>query len=120
MMGVRHWPCHHCRDPAVLRTAAVGIYRRFIDAVDPELTAFAEAAITMTFGVREIEQVRLRWIGHRLRAEAGVVVGDDLDVVSHTTSPQMPNTACSTQYLSSLARRCTLARKPMANTDHHA
>jgi hypothetical protein len=49
-----------------------------------------------------------------------VVVGDDLDVVSHTTSPQMPNTACSTPYLSSLARRCTLARKPMANTDHHA
>ena len=66
----------------VLRTAAADIYRRLMDAVDPELTALAETTLAHTRGVREIEQVRLRWIGHRLRAEAGVVVDDDLDVVS--------------------------------------
>jgi cation diffusion facilitator family transporter len=66
----------------VLRDAARDIYRRLMDAVDPDLTATAETTLRETTGVRDIEQVRLRWIGHRLRAEAGIVVESSLDIVA--------------------------------------
>jgi cation diffusion facilitator family transporter len=66
----------------VLRDAARDIYRRLMDAVDPDLTATAESTLRETTGVRDIEQVRLRWIGHRLRAEAGIVVESSLDIVA--------------------------------------
>ncbi|QIK75721.1 cation diffusion facilitator family transporter [Nocardioides piscis] len=66
----------------VLRDAARDVYRRLMDAVDPELTATAETTLRRTDGVRGIEQVRLRWIGHRLRAEAGIVVDSTLDIVA--------------------------------------
>jgi cation diffusion facilitator family transporter len=66
----------------VLRGAARDVYRRLMDAVDPELTATAETTLRDTEGVRDVEQVRLRWIGHRLRAEAGIVVDSSLDIVT--------------------------------------
>lgn len=66
----------------VLRDAARDVYRRLMDAVDPELTTTAEDTLRDTDGVRDIEQVRLRWIGHRLRAEAGIVVDSALDIVA--------------------------------------
>lgn len=66
----------------VLKDAARDVYRRLMDAVDPELSATAEATLRETEGVLDIEQTRLRWIGHRLRAEAGIVVDSSLDIVS--------------------------------------
>jgi cation diffusion facilitator family transporter len=66
----------------VLRDAARDVYRRLMDAVDPDLTATAEITLRETAGVHEVEQVKLRWIGHRLRAEAGVVVDSALDIVA--------------------------------------
>jgi cation diffusion facilitator family transporter len=59
---------------AVLRQAAREIYRRLMDAVDPELVDQTEQALRATPGVLDIGQVRLRWIGHQLRAECEVVV----------------------------------------------
>ncbi len=59
---------------AVLRQAAVEIYRRLMDAVDPALVDQAEHTLRMTPGVLDIGQVRLRWIGHQLRAECEVIV----------------------------------------------
>lgn len=66
----------------VLRDAARDIYRRLMDAVDPELTQSAVAVIRATPGVVDVEHVRLRWIGHRMSADAGIVVDDDLDIVT--------------------------------------
>lgn len=66
----------------VLRGAARDIYRRLMDAVDPDLTATAETTLRETPGVQGVEQIRMRWIGHRLHAEVGVVVANDLDVVA--------------------------------------
>lgn len=66
----------------VLRDAARGVYRRLMDAVDPALTRNAEQTLRSTDGVRDLEQVRLRWIGHRLRAEVEIVVDSRLDVVT--------------------------------------
>jgi cation diffusion facilitator family transporter len=54
----------------VLRTAARDIYRRLMDAVDPALTDAAEAALAAEPGVLSVRMVRMRWIGHRLHAEA--------------------------------------------------
>ena len=55
---------------AVLRTAARDIYRRLMDAVDPGLVDAAESALTNQPGVLAVRTVRMRWIGHRLHAEA--------------------------------------------------
>jgi divalent metal cation (Fe/Co/Zn/Cd) transporter len=45
-----------------------------MDAVDPALTVRAEQVLIQTPGVLGAGQVRLRWIGHRLRAECEVIV----------------------------------------------
>jgi cation diffusion facilitator family transporter len=59
---------------AVLWQAAREIYRRLMDAVDPALVDQVEQTLRATRGVLGVGQVRLRWIGHHLRAECEVVV----------------------------------------------
>ncbi|HEX9065306.1 MAG TPA: cation diffusion facilitator family transporter [Streptosporangiaceae bacterium] len=59
---------------SVLGQAAREIYRRLMDAVDPELVGQAEQVLMTTPGVLGVGQVRLRWIGHQLRAECEIVV----------------------------------------------
>lgn len=66
---------------AVLRDAARDVYRRLMDAVDPDLVDLVETTARDVDGVLAIGEVRLRWIGHRLRAELEIVVDDDLTVV---------------------------------------
>jgi cation diffusion facilitator family transporter len=66
----------------VLRGAARDIYRRLMDAIDPELTEAAEESLLATPGVVAVERIRLRWIGHRIAADAGIVVPGDLDLVT--------------------------------------
>lgn len=51
-----------------------------MDAVEPELVAQAEHTLTHVPGVIEVSGVRLRWIGHRLRAEVDLVVDPALSV----------------------------------------
>jgi cation diffusion facilitator family transporter len=65
----------------VLRDAAHEVYRRLMDAVDPELVQQVERELRSVPGVLGIGDVRLRWIGHGLRAECEVVVSHDLSVV---------------------------------------
>ncbi|MET0994137.1 MAG: cation diffusion facilitator family transporter, partial [Mycobacterium sp.] len=55
---------------AVLRTAVRDIFRRLLDAVDPELVDAAEAALAAEPGVTGVRSVKMRWIGHRLHADA--------------------------------------------------
>ena len=55
---------------AVLRTAVRDVFRRLLDGVDPELVATAEQALAREPGVVGVRRVRLRWIGHRLHADA--------------------------------------------------
>ncbi|MEV5829785.1 cation diffusion facilitator family transporter [Spirillospora sp. NPDC052242] len=64
----------------VLRDAAGEVFRRVMDAVDPALLGRAEEALRQVRGVREVGELRMRWIGHRLRAEVAVVVDADLTV----------------------------------------
>ncbi|MER6629136.1 cation diffusion facilitator family transporter [Streptomyces sp. NPDC000987] len=64
----------------VLRDAAREVFRRIMDAVDPALVDAAEQALRSVEGVREVGELRLRWIGHTLRAEVAVVVDGELSV----------------------------------------
>ena len=51
-----------------------------MDAVDPALVDRAERALREVEGVRAVGELRLRWIGHRLRAEVAVVVDGETTV----------------------------------------
>ncbi|MFE5892915.1 cation diffusion facilitator family transporter [Streptomyces sp. NPDC056468] len=64
----------------VLRDAAREVFRRVMDAVDPALVDRAERALREVEGVRGVGELRLRWIGHRLRAEVAVVVDGEATV----------------------------------------
>ncbi len=66
----------------VLKDAAVQVYRRLMDAVDPELLDRVEAVLRETPGVLDIGTARMRWIGHQLRAECEIVVDGDSTVVA--------------------------------------
>ncbi len=66
----------------VLRGAARDIYRRLMDAVEPELVDAAEASLRAVPGVEDVESLRLRWVGHTIRAETGLVVDSQLGLVA--------------------------------------
>ncbi|GIH04179.1 cation efflux system protein [Rhizocola hellebori] len=69
----------------VLKDAARQIYRRLMDAVDPSIVDKVEQTLAATPGVLAVGEVRLRWIGHQLRAECEISVADDTTVVqAHT------------------------------------
>ena len=63
---------------AVLRTAVRDVFRRLMDAVDPRLVDVAEATLAARPGVRSVGSVRMRWIGHRLHADAELDIDPDL------------------------------------------
>lgn len=52
------------------------IGRRLLDGVEPDLLDTAEHALRHVPGVRDVRDLRLRWVGHRLQGEAKIVVGD--------------------------------------------
>ncbi|KGI68530.1 cation diffusion facilitator family transporter [Mycolicibacterium rufum] len=54
----------------VLRTAVRDVFRRLLDAVDPGLVDAAEAALAAEPGVTAVRSVKMRWIGHRIHADA--------------------------------------------------
>jgi cation diffusion facilitator family transporter len=65
----------------VLRDAAREVYRRLMDAVDPHLVDQAENVIRSTPGVVDVTEVRLRWHGHNLLADARVTVESSMSLV---------------------------------------
>jgi cation diffusion facilitator family transporter len=67
---------------AVLRTAVRDVFRRLIDGVDPQLVDTAEAVLAGHDGVRSVHSVRLRWIGHRLHAEAELDIDPTLSLAA--------------------------------------
>ncbi|MFG3662111.1 cation diffusion facilitator family transporter [Streptomyces sp. NPDC047706] len=64
----------------VLRDAAREVFRRVLDAVDPALVDRAERALRTVPGVQDVGELRMRWIGHRLRAEVALVVDSEVTV----------------------------------------
>lgn len=64
----------------VLKDAAREVYRRLMDAVDPALVDTVEHTLAGTPGVLDVGAVRVRWIGHQLRAECEIVVDAGLSI----------------------------------------
>ncbi len=58
----------------VLRSAVRQVGARLMDAVDPALVDQATAAVVGVAGIIGVRELRIRWIGHTLRAEADVTV----------------------------------------------
>jgi len=64
----------------VLKNTVREVFRRLMDGVDPALVDAAESALRRTPGVAGVGQLRLRWLGHRLRAEVAIAVDGGLTV----------------------------------------
>ena len=67
---------------AVLRTAVRDVFRRLIDGVDPDLLDTAESVLAGHSGVQGVRSVRMRWIGHRLHADAELDVDPTLSLAA--------------------------------------
>jgi cation diffusion facilitator family transporter len=67
--------------------------RRVLDGIEPELLARAEHALEHVEGVKEIHEVRLRWVGHRLRGDAILTASDmplrDADALARQAEEQV-------------------------------
>lgn len=66
----------------VLRSAARVLGARLMDAVDPDVVAEATTTLLHTDGIDTVRELRLRWIGHTLRAEADVTVDPNLTLTA--------------------------------------
>jgi cation diffusion facilitator family transporter len=104
----------------VLKGAATDIYRRLMDAVDPALVDAAEHTIHTTAGVESIEEIRLRWSGHRIRGEVSIVAEPSLSLIQahaianevhHRLLHELPKLVAVTVHVSP---------RDTAETDHHA
>lgn len=54
----------------VLCTAARDVFRRLMDAMDPDLVDRAEQVLAADPAVLSVRRVRMRWIGHEVHADA--------------------------------------------------
>jgi cation diffusion facilitator family transporter len=60
----------------VLKDAARDVLMRMMDGVDPVIRDESEAVLAEVPGVEGVGEVRVRWIGHRLHAEAEITVDE--------------------------------------------
>jgi cation diffusion facilitator family transporter len=56
------------------------VFTRLLDGVDPEVIDEITHAMSHAQGVRDVTEVRLRWLGHRLHAEVNFAVSPQLSV----------------------------------------
>jgi cation diffusion facilitator family transporter len=69
------------------------VFSRMLDGVDPAIVDEIHHAAGETPGVREVTQVRVRWLGHRLVAEVHAAVAGDLSVAGgHALAEQLEHT----------------------------
>jgi cation diffusion facilitator family transporter len=56
------------------------VFTRLLDGVDPSVTNEISQLAARVEGVEDVAEVRARWVGHRLRAEANIAVDPELAV----------------------------------------
>ena len=61
-------------------SAARDVLMRFLDAVDPGITREIRETIQKVPDVRDVTEIRVRWLGHRLHVEANIAVESFLPV----------------------------------------
>jgi len=62
----------------IVKDTAVTMWRRLMDAVEPELVDRIEQTAAAVAGVQAVREVRVRWLGHKLQAELHIMVDEDL------------------------------------------
>lgn len=61
----------------ITRDAAVRIWYRLMDAIDPTITERIEQYAGDVPGVRTVQSVRVRWFGHQLHADVTLVLDEE-------------------------------------------
>jgi len=56
------------------------VFSRIMDAIEPETVGQIERAAGSVAGVHQVDEVRARWIGHRVMVELAIQVAPDLTV----------------------------------------
>jgi cation diffusion facilitator family transporter len=64
----------------ILWKSGKSVFRRLLDGVDPEVVDEIRHSAAGTDHVKEVTEVRVRWIGHRMHAELNVAVEPDLSL----------------------------------------
>jgi len=74
----------------IVKGTAVTMWRRLMDAVDPDLVAAIEQTARTIAGTEDVHDVRIRWIGHKLIAELHITVDEELSTYeSHHIAEQV-------------------------------
>jgi cation diffusion facilitator family transporter len=110
------WLGYSLTDPLVglLITAAIlkivwdagrRVLMRLLDGVDPSIIDDVRQVIANAEGVREVSDIRARWVGHQLHAEVNLAVTGDLSVAeAHRISENAHHAVLSQlPYLSNLS-----------------
>ena len=63
-----------------MKGAALSIWIRLIDGIEPEILAEIEHAPTHVAGVLGVHDVRARWLGHRVYSDVAINVDPALSV----------------------------------------
>lgn len=71
----------------ITRDAAIRIWQRLMDAIEPEIMEQTEAVIRQQPEVKALRHLRMRWLGHTLYAEVQIAVDPSLttDETFHIT-----------------------------------
>lgn len=81
----------------VLRDASKKVFRRLMDGVEPEIVERIEHESSGVGGVVAVDDVRVRWIGHRLDANLRITVSDSLSLSDgHEVASRVHETVMST------------------------
>ena len=68
------------------------VLTRVADGVDPEVVGEIENSLSNVPGVRKVADVRVRWLGHRMRSEVALAVDPSLSVAEgHTIALEARN-----------------------------
>ena len=74
----------------ITRQAAVTMWHRLMDAIEPELLTQVEQVIAQEREVRDLRRIRMRWMGNRLHAEVHAAVDPHLTTVeSHAIAERV-------------------------------
>jgi cation diffusion facilitator family transporter len=61
----------------IARDATRRIWYRLMDAVDPDVVDQIEQCVGAVPGVAEVDGIRVRWVGHELQAQVGIIISDE-------------------------------------------
>jgi cation diffusion facilitator family transporter len=64
----------------IVWNSAKVVFCRLMDGVEPGVVDEVKAVTSHVAGVKEVTDVRVRWLGHQLHAEINLAVSDDLSV----------------------------------------